>query len=140
MTDEPGQEPRREHLGERIGEELEELYEAAVEAELESGGREETEREAARHVAFRLARVGLGALVFLTGIALVVLPGPGLIVMAAGLALMAPDVPFAKRWLEKVRERIPEGGDGDVARWVIVVSVAGLVTSVTASVWWTFLR
>ncbi len=71
----------------------------------------------------RVLRVTLGVIVVGVGISLLVLPGPGLIVIAGGLALMAQDVPFARRWLAKVRERIPEDEDGGVATWVIVLSV-----------------
>ena len=131
---------RRDERREERREELEELYEAAIEAEIETGRREETEEEARRSLIRRVLRVGLGVLVVCVGITLLVLPGPGLIVIAGGLALLAEDVPFARRWLKLVRERIPEGEDGEVATWVIVVSVGFLVLSVGASIWWTFLR
>jgi hypothetical protein len=136
-ADEPGPRPglrseRREHL--------DELLEAAVEAEIETGHREETVEQAERNLVLRVLRVTLGVIVVGVGISLLVLPGPGLIVIAGGLALMAQDVPFARRWLAKVRERIPEDEDGGVATWVIVLSVTALVLSIAGSVWFTFLR
>ena len=124
---------------EPVAEQLADLFEAAVEAERE-GEPEETRSEAERHVVIRIARVGLGLVVLGAGLALIPLPGPGLLVVAAGLALMSRDVPFARRWLEQVRERLPEGEGGGVAAWVIVVSVMGALVSVGASVWWTLLR
>ena len=123
---------RREHL--------DELLEAAVEAEIETGRREETVAQAERSLVFRVLRVTLGVIVVCVGISLLVLPGPGLIVIAGGLALMAQDVPFAKRWLDKVRERIPEDEDGGIATWVVVLSVCALVLSVAGSLWFTFFR
>jgi hypothetical protein len=123
---------RREHL--------DELLAAAVEAEIETGAREETVAEAERSLVFRFLRVSLGVVVVCVGISLLVLPGPGLLVIAGGLALMARDVPFARRWLEKVRERIPEDEDGGIATWIIVVSVTALVASVAGSIWFTFFR
>jgi hypothetical protein len=134
---EPGPEPgprseRREHL--------DELLEAAVEAEIETGHREETVEQAERSLVLRVLRVSLGVIVVCVGISLLVLPGPGLIVIAGGLALMAQDVPFARRWLAKVRERIPEDEDGGVATWVIVLSVTALVLSISGSIWFTFFR
>jgi len=128
----PRRSERREHL--------DELLEAAVEAEIETGEREETVGEAERNLVLRVLRVTLGIVVVGVGISLLVLPGPGLIVIAGGLALMAQDVPFARRWLEKVRERIPEDEDGGIATWVIVLSVAALVASIAGSIWFTFLR
>jgi len=121
-------------------EQLDELLEAAVEAEIETGEREETVAEAERNLVLRVLRVTLGIVVVGVGISLLVLPGPGLIVIAGGLALMAQDVPFARRWLEKVRERIPEDEDGGIATWVIVLSAAALVASIAGSIWFTFLR
>jgi hypothetical protein len=73
-------------------------------------------------------------------LSLIVLPGPGLIVTAAGLALMASDVGFARRWLHAVRRRLPEGEDGTIESWVIVSSFLMFVVSLGASMWWTFLR
>ena len=89
---------------------------------------------------FRVLRVTLGVIVVCVGISLLVLPGPGLIVIAGGLALMAQDVPFARRWLDKVRERIPEDEDGGIATWVVVLSVSALVLSIAGSLWFTFFR
>jgi hypothetical protein len=123
---------RREHF--------DELLEAAVEAEIETGHREETVEQAERSLVLRVLRVTLGVIVVGVGISLLVLPGPGLIVIAGGLALMAQDVPFARRWLAKVRERIPEDEDGGVALWVIVLSVTALVLSIAGSIWFTFIR
>jgi hypothetical protein len=123
---------RREHL--------DELLAAAVEAEMETGQREETVAEAERSLVLRVLRVTLGIVVTAVGISLLVLPGPGLVVIAGGLALMAQDVPFARRWLEKVRERIPEDEDGGIATWVVVLSVTALAVSIAGSVWFTFFR
>lgn len=68
------------------------------------------------------------------------LPGPGLITIAAGLALLSRDVPFARRWLAIVRRRIPESEDGEVAGWVIVLSVVLLVASIGGSLGWVLFR
>jgi len=130
MTDRP--EPDGEQLGEQLGE----LFDAAIEAEQETGPAGETVEEAERHLIVRIGRVSLGLIVLGVGLALIPLPGPGLLVVAAGLALMARDVPFARRWLERVRERLPEGEGGGVAAWVIVVSVVGALVSIGASLWW----
>jgi uncharacterized protein (TIGR02611 family) len=51
-------------------------------------------------------RVGVtivGVLVVLVGLALCVLPGPGLLVLAAGLAILATEYVWARRLLERVR-------------------------------------
>ena len=124
----------------RLHEAFDRLEQDAVEAELETGRREESVEEAKRHILFRVARVGAGVLVCLAGIAMLVLPGPGLVVLALGLALLAQDVPFARRLLDKVRARIPSDAEGNVSRPVLFGGLAVTVIAIGASVWWTFLR
>ncbi len=46
----------------------------------------------------------LGGTVLLIGIALLVLPGPAFIVIPSGLAILAIEFAWAKRWLDKVKE------------------------------------
>jgi uncharacterized protein (TIGR02611 family) len=49
----------------------------------------------------------VGATVVLIGIALLVLPGPAFVVIPVGLAILATEYAWARRWLGKVR-RIAE--------------------------------
>ena len=48
----------------------------------------------------------VGSVVTLVGIALIVLPGPAFIVIPAGLAILALEFSWAKRWLAKLKEYI----------------------------------
>jgi uncharacterized protein (TIGR02611 family) len=43
------------------------------------------------------------------GVALLVLPGPGLLVIPLGLAVLATEFVWAKRWLQRVRNLISSG-------------------------------
>jgi tellurite resistance protein TerC len=45
----------------------------------------------------------IGATVLLIGVALLVLPGPAFIVIPVGLAILASEYAWARRWLRKVR-------------------------------------
>jgi hypothetical protein len=45
----------------------------------------------------------VGATILLIGIALLVLPGPAFIVIPVGLAVLATEYAWARRWLKKVR-------------------------------------
>ena len=45
----------------------------------------------------------VGATVLLIGVALLVLPGPAFIVIPLGLAILASEYAWARRWLKKVR-------------------------------------
>jgi len=46
----------------------------------------------------------VGATVLLIGVALLVLPGPAFIVIPIGLAILATEYVWARRWLKKVRQ------------------------------------
>jgi uncharacterized protein (TIGR02611 family) len=45
----------------------------------------------------------VGATVLLIGVALLVLPGPAFIVIPIGLAILATEYAWARRWLKRVR-------------------------------------
>jgi tellurite resistance protein TerC len=45
----------------------------------------------------------VGATVLLIGVALLILPGPAFIVIPVGLAILATEYAWARRWLRKVR-------------------------------------
>jgi tellurite resistance protein TerC len=65
----------------------------------------------AHQTAKRIAIGILGAAVILTGLAMIVLPGPALLVIPAGLAILGIEYAWARRWLQRLRresERIAE--------------------------------
>lgn len=47
----------------------------------------------------------IGGTVILFGVALLVLPGPGLVTIVLGLAILATEYAFARRWLRMAKER-----------------------------------
>ena len=51
----------------------------------------------------------LGGLLTLAGIALLVLPGPGFVLIAAGLAVLATRFDWAKKPLDQAREKAAQG-------------------------------
>lgn len=48
----------------------------------------------------------VGGTVVLIGVAMIVLPGPAFVVIPAGLAILAVEFAWAKRWLAKAREYV----------------------------------
>ena len=121
-------------------ERFEELEKAAIEAELATGRREESVAEAKRHILIRIGRVFLGTIVVIAGLLMLPLPGPGMLTIAAGLALLASDVPFARNLLESVRKRLPADADGKVSKPVVIGGLVVSVVTVASSLWWTFFR
>lgn len=55
----------------------------------------------------RIAVAVIGGAVLLVGIALLVLPGPAFIVIPIGLAILASEFDWAKRWLKRIRAKLP---------------------------------
>jgi hypothetical protein len=82
----------------------------------------------------RAARITAGAMVTLLGVTLLVLPGPGVATIAAGLSILSIDVPQAQRLLQRVRDRLPQDADGGTPSWLVMVMGAGLAVSVVVSV------
>lgn len=130
----PGPLPRADLEG------LGDLERAAVEAELRTGDAETSVEEAKRHILVRIGIVAAGTFVVLIGGLLLVLPGPGWLVIFAGLLILSSEVPFAARMLESVRRRLPQDADGKLPRSAIVTMVLVFLAATAASVWWTLLR
>jgi uncharacterized protein (TIGR02611 family) len=68
--------------------------------------RRQRERHRMRGRVYRITFVMAGFTVLATGIALLVLPGPGLLVIALGLAMLALEFAWAERWLERTLDRL----------------------------------
>jgi uncharacterized protein (TIGR02611 family) len=53
----------------------------------------------------RIARIGIGLSLILLGLFLLVLPGPGILTIAGGLAVLAPEFAWAQRLLDWMKSR-----------------------------------
>lgn len=53
----------------------------------------------------RITRIGIGLALILIGLLLLVLPGPGILTIAAGLAVLAPEFEWAQRLLDWMKSR-----------------------------------
>jgi len=62
------------------------------------------------HLTYRTARriaiLAVGSTIVLLGIVMLVTPGPGLVVIPVGLAILGVEFAWARLWLRKVRETI----------------------------------
>lgn len=57
-------------------------------------------------LARRIAVAVVGITVLIIGIALIVLPGPAIVVIPVGLAILGLEFAWARSWLKKIRETI----------------------------------
>jgi len=64
----------------------------------------------AMHLTYRTARriavLAVGSTVVLVGVVMLVTPGPGLVMIPVGLAILSVEFAWARLWLRKVRESI----------------------------------
>ncbi|WP_082177431.1 PGPGW domain-containing protein [Arthrobacter sp. RIT-PI-e] len=85
----------------------------------------------------RAAGLVSGWLLVLLGLAALVLPGPGLLTLVAGLAVLAPHYAWARRWLQPVRRRaFVAAARGVQSRWSIALSLGGVVVLVLLGILW----
>jgi len=63
-----------------------------------------------RH-ARRIVIFVVGMTVLLIGVALLVLPGPAFIVIPVGLAILATEYAWARRWLRALKESAEKGAE-----------------------------
>jgi uncharacterized protein (TIGR02611 family) len=75
------------------------------------GIRERRERHVERNRLLRIGFALFGFLVVLAGLAMLVLPGPGLLVIAIGLGILALEFAWAERLLERTVDRMEDAAD-----------------------------
>jgi hypothetical protein len=63
----------------------------------------------------RIVVIVLGGTVLVIGIALIVLPGPAFVVIPLGLAILAIEFAWARRWLRSARAILPRHSRDDSA-------------------------
>lgn len=122
---------------------FEEFIESAIEAEQETGRHEITEKQAKRSLLARIFSIFFGVLVVILGLIMLVGPGPGLLMLAFGLGILAIDVPFARRLLLIVRNRLPQDSEGKLTQRTVLIMICttslGIIFSIV-SIWLTFFR
>lgn len=109
---------------------------AALSAEYDIGRREKTERDARRNILVRIGVILAGTLLCLAGLAMLVLPGPGIVVLLIGLALLAQELAWAERLLTTVKRKAHVDQMRKQPAWVKVVMAVATVIGLGASVAW----
>jgi uncharacterized protein (TIGR02611 family) len=66
----------------------------------------------------RIVRVVAGFALLLAGAAMLVLPGPGWVTIALGLALLAQDFQWARRALDRIKDTGTKGAELSREWWV----------------------
>jgi hypothetical protein len=78
-----------------------------------------------------------GSVVLLVGIALLVLPGPGLLLVLAGLVILASEFPALERHVDPVRDRAMKAAEDSVSSPIRIVGsvLCGLALIAAGVVW-----
>lgn len=85
----------------------------------------------------KVAVTALGGLIVAVGAALVVLPGPGALVIVLGLAVLAKEYPWARRRLDEVRDRVIAAAEASVAGpWRLSGSLLSAAAVIGGGVLW----
>ena len=114
------------------------LRDAALYAELTTGVQERTEEAARRNIVLRLGTIVVGFVILLAGLAMIVLPGPGIVVIIIGLGLLARELPWAARLLEYAKKKAKVDELKEQPRWVQAAMWTGTVAAVVASMVYVF--
>jgi uncharacterized protein (TIGR02611 family) len=119
--------------GDRTGERFALLREAALQAEYATGKAEQTEQAARRHIVVRVATVVVGSLILIAGLVMIVLPGPGIVGILAGLGILSRELPWAERMIEYVKKRAKVDELKKQPKWIQIVmwlfTIAAMVSS-----------
>ena len=108
--------------------------EAAHEAERSTGRRERTDEQAQRNIVVRIAIIAFGTLVTVAGLGMLVLPGPGIVVVIAGLGILASEVSWAERLLAYAKKKANVESITAQHPWIKPVSIVLMVLGVAASI------
>ena len=79
----------------------------------------------------------LGWVLIVTGVALLVLPGPGIVLIAAGLTVLSQEYPWAKSRLKPIRARAIVIARASVRSWrtVTISVIIPLTAMIMGAVW-----
>ena len=114
---------------------------AALQAEYRTGRREQTEEQARRNIVVRLAIIVIGGAVLLAGLAMLVFPGPGILVSLFGLGILAREFEWANRWMKTLRSKSRVDDVGRLPIWAqIALGLVSMAAVAAGSTWALFLR
>lgn len=82
----------------------------------------------------RLAIIVVGWVVLIAGLVMMVLPGPGIVAILAGLGILSRELPWAERLMEAVREKAKLDELKEQPAWVRGLMWALTIVAVAASV------
>ena len=94
--------------------------------------RERKERHKQRGILYRALFVVLGSIVILAGLALSVpgVPGPGLVLVAVGLGILALEFDPAERLLERILDRVESAREKASPLTQVLLGTVGVIAAI----------
>jgi len=140
-ADRAPEEPDQLGPGSAADERRQRLRDAAYQAEYATGRRERTPVEAKRNIIVRLVLITVGGVVFLAGLAMLVFPGPGILVSLVGLGILAREFAWADHLLKTLREKSHVDEVGRLPIWAqIALGLVSMAAVAASAVWFLWLR
>jgi len=116
----------------------ERMRQAAIDAERDTGRRERTGEGARRNVIVRMAVIALGTVVTILGLLMLVLPGPGIVVVIAGLGILSTEVTWAERLLAYAKRKAKVDSVTAQHPWIKPVSIVVTIVACAVSIAYAF--
>lgn len=90
-----------------------------------------------RSAAKRITLEGVGWVLLVAGIAALILPGPGLLMLFGGVAILSQQYDWARRWMAPLKKKAMKGAADSVETWPrIVISTVIAVGLIACGVLW----
>jgi uncharacterized protein (TIGR02611 family) len=102
--------------------------------------RERKERHKQRNILMRAVVAIVGVVVVLAGLLLALpgVPGPGIILIAVGLGILALEFDPAERLLERILDRVEEAREKASPVQQAVLLTGGVIVAIAAAAWFLF--
>jgi hypothetical protein len=86
----------------------------------------------------KIAITVLGWVLVVAGVVLIAIPGPGLLIMLAGLVVLANEYTWVQRFVEPVRRQALRAAEESVASWwrILLTVIGGIWLAGLGVVWW----
>lgn len=96
-----------------------------------------TSRMAPHLTTGRWGRLTVGWILLVLGVAALVLPGPGMLMIAAGMTILSQQYLWARRRLAPIRARAMQAAAAGVRHWYsLAISVLAAFAGITAGILW----
>jgi uncharacterized protein (TIGR02611 family) len=109
------------------------MREAALAAEFATGRQETSTAEARSSLIVRLATIVVGFTVLGAGLVMLLLPGPGILAVLAGLGILSRELPWAERVMVYVKRRARLDELKTQPAWVRIATWALTIVAVVGS-------